>query len=245
MSSPPSQKVQPRVATSYNQIASQYLAWTESRPSPRLRYIDKLLSYLSSSTHPIQASEIKILELGSGAGVPVTLYLSERVGCVVANDVSEGMLELARERLSTQGPDRRGNIVFVEGDMLQLEFGREEFDGVVTFFSLFHLPVAEQRIMLGKVGGWLKEGGMLVCNFGAADRGERDTDEGEWAEFFGAPMFWANLGLEGSPEMIKKAGFEVVECEVLDATDGEEKLREDDPDAGVRFVWVVARKGGS
>ena len=42
--------------------------------------------------------------------------------------------------------------------------------------------------------------------------------------------------------MIRQAGFEVVESEIVDATDGKEVLDPSDPDAGIMFLWIVARK---
>lgn len=237
-------QIQATVQQSYDQIAPQYLEWTESRHSPRLRYVDKLISYLASALH--NCPVFKVLELGCGAGVPVTAYLTERVGEVVANDISPNQMELARERVLAHS-DRAAKVNFIGGDMLDLEFESDSFDGAVAFFSLFHVPVAEQRIMLDRIRKWLTPGGILVCNFGASSdsrpsEGEKRTEDGGWGSFLGAPMFWANLGVEGSLEMIRGAGLEIVEWEVIDAADGKEELSEDDPDAGVRFVWVVARK---
>lgn len=237
-----------KVQASYDQIAESYTAWAESRPSPRLKYVDKLLSSL-----PSRPSTARVLELGCGAGVPVTAYLAERVGEIVANDISPRQLELARKRVLS------GNAFFVSGSMLDLDFGPESYDAVVAFFSLFHLPLPGQRSMLQRVYEWLKPGGVLVCNFGAASDSQTiraedklvarseaaELSEGStshWNDFFGAQMFWANMGTEGSLKMLKDAGFEIVESGVLVAADGDEAVPHDDPDAGVEFVWVVARK---
>jgi hypothetical protein len=47
--------------------------------------------------------------------------------------------------------------------------------------------------------------------------------------------------VEDSKAMVKEAGLVVAEAEVLEAGDG--KLAEDDPDHGVKFLWIVAMKG--
>ena len=187
-----------------------------------------------------------MLELGCGAGVPVTQMLnrSEKVAEVVANDISERQIELARERVAHEEQGKK--ISFVQGDMLSLNLEKGNFDGVLAFFSLFHLARHEQPKMLGRIYECLKPGALLVCNFGTEERDIVNED------FFGEKMWWSGWGIEGSLEMLRSVpggGFEVLESEVLDGFDaGEEveqgKEEEDakDPDFGVEFLWVVARK---
>jgi hypothetical protein len=59
-------------------------------------------------------------------------------------------------------------------------------------------------------------------------------------EFLGWGMFWSGFAVEGSVRMVEDAGLKVVRNEVREAGDG--NLAEDDPDYGVKFLWIVARK---
>ncbi|KAF2249797.1 methyltransferase type 11 [Trematosphaeria pertusa] len=215
MSSAPKEIVQ----QAYDHIAEWYLDWASTQPSPRERYTDKVLAHAPSSPH--------ILELGCGSGVPITRMLLDRGARVVANDISSKQLSMAK----AQCPSAQ----FVPGDMAALSFAPASFDGVVCFYTIFHLPRAEQRGMLANICSWLKPGGMFAFNLATVD------EEEIHGEFLGHGMFWSSFGVEESMKMVREVGLEVVEAEVLEAGDG--RLEESDPDYGVKFMWVVARKG--
>ncbi|KIX03563.1 uncharacterized protein Z518_07116 [Rhinocladiella mackenziei CBS 650.93] len=205
------------VRKSYDKIASIYLKWTEAKTSPRPAYIDKLLSRLHAP------STAHILELGCGAGMPVTKHLSERCTNVVANDISETQIELARSHLSNTR-----NIQFIRDDMTDLTFPPNTFDAVVAFYSLIHLPRHEQVEMLIKISTWLKHGGYLVCNLGASD------DPGSSKEWLGGGrMYWSSFDTVTSLKWMDEADFYDVESEVVvDDEDGKK----------VSFLWVFAKK---
>ena len=92
------------VARGYDEIAEAYLVWSEAEGgSARRRYLAYLLGELGDGA--------SLLELGCGAGLPVTRALSERHR-VTAVDVSRRQLELARENAP--------RAAFVQGDMASL-----------------------------------------------------------------------------------------------------------------------------
>lgn len=207
------------VRQSYDAIADKYLDWTSNWPSPRERYTDKLLSLIGPSP--------TVLELGCGFGLPVTKRLVDAGAQVTANDISARQIELAQERCP-HGTD------FVVGDMTGLNFAENSFDGVAAFFSLFHLPREEQKGMLSKIRTWLKDGkGYLTCSVGTSDEEERRRD------FLGAEMVWSNRTVDGWKALVEQVGLKVVEAEVIDATDARDP---NDPDYGVKFLWIVAKK---
>jgi ubiquinone/menaquinone biosynthesis C-methylase UbiE len=221
------------VKRSYNQIAPAYLSFTLSRSSPRLRYLDRLLRTLSPGSN--------VLELGCGAGVPVTQTLCqhENVGTVIANDISERQIELARERC-LQWSDK---LEFISGDMMALDFEEGQFHGIAAFYSIFHLPGAEQPEMIRKIHQWLKPGGILVCNFGAKETSD-DENVKQW-NYFQADMFWSGLGVGATKKMISQAGFDLLVAEVRNSNEDLDPGKEShasDPDRDVEFLWIVARK---
>jgi ubiquinone/menaquinone biosynthesis C-methylase UbiE len=207
------------VEQAYDHVADWYLSWVSNEKSPRERYTDKLLSNAPPSPH--------ILELGCGPGIPITRRLLDRGAQVVANDISSRQLEMARERCP--------EATFLPGDMAGLKCEPNSFDGVICFYTIFHLPRAEQKDMLASILSWLKPGGMFVCNFATVD------EEEIHGEMLGHGMFWSSFAVEDSKEMVKDVGFQLVEDEEVEAGDG--KLEEGDADYGVKFLWLAAKKG--
>lgn len=203
----------------YDNIAAWYLEWANSGASPRQRYTEKVLQNAPSNP--------RILELGCGPGVPITKMLLDRGASVVANDISTKQVSMAKERCP--------EATFIAGDMTKLEFEPESFNGVTCFYAIFHLPREDQKPMLAKIFSWLKPGGMLVFNSATVD------EEEIHGEMMGHGMFWSSFDVEGNKAMVTAAGFELVEAEVVEAGDG--KLEESDPDYGVKFLWIAAKKG--
>lgn len=189
----------------YDTHAQAYLNWTTSQPSSsRMHYLQQVLDRLSrdratiyngtspSSEATSQPSKPqrsgKILDLGCGAGVPVTLALarSEVVQRVIATDISQTQLDLLREKLRQEDGDADGDcdgsvlrkVEVVKSDMLDLSFERGSFIAVVAFFSLIHLARGDQKIMIQRIWEWLDVGGYLCANFGVINNDrEEDKDD--------------------------------------------------------------------
>src|SRR5262249_1491306 len=141
------------VADGYDQIAQRYLAWSALAPSPeRMRYLGRLLDLLPAGA--------EVLELGCGAGVPVTQALAER-GHVTGVDISAEQLALAERFV----PD----AALIHADMTTLEFPVSSFDAIVSFYTLIHVPRDEHAGMFRRIAGWLRSGGLLFVTLGASD----------------------------------------------------------------------------
>lgn len=205
------------VRTGYDNIAPSYLDFISSLPSPNLTWTDKLLATLSSP------STSSVLELGCGNGIPCTAHLAPKVGHVTANDISSSQIDLAKEKLA-----EHGNIAFHVGDMTQLSFSPGSFDAVSALYSLVHLPLDEQPKMLRLIHSWLKPSGVLLCNFDVEEDAGSVMDD-----WLGTKMFKAGHGVEGSKTIVRNAGFELVEDEVIETVDGKKT---------VPFLWVLARR---
>ena len=117
----------------------------------------------------------RVVDLGCGAGVPGTLALTERGLDVLGVDFSA--VQLARAvRLV---PAAR----FVRADMAEFQLCPASVDAVTAFYSLIHLPLADQRALLPRIRAWLRPGGRLLAVVGAA----------RWTgtePYLGADMFW-------------------------------------------------------
>ena len=200
------------VADGDDAIAERYYAWSDARPSAtRRRWLARALELIPPGAD--------VLELGCGAGVPMTRALAagRRVTGV---DISARQIELARAAVP--------EATFVHADMTALDLAPASFDAVVAFYSLTHVPRADLPALLASVRGWLRPGGVFLASMGAQDA--PDEVEEDW---LGAPMFFSHHGAKKNRAMVRRAGFELEEAVV-------EAEPEDRHDA--LFLWVVARR---
>jgi SAM-dependent methyltransferase len=197
------------VADGYDAVADRYLAWSSSAPV-RLRYLERLLELLPTASD--------VLELGCGAGEPVTRRLAERHR-LVAVDVSARQLELA----ARSAPQAQLLLT----DMLELAFAPDSFDAVVAFYSMTHIPREHHADLLARIVRWARPGGLVLLTMGAADNpGSVDDD------WLGAPMYFSHFDSATNRALVQRSGIRILSADVVD---------EDARDAGARFLWVIGR----
>jgi SAM-dependent methyltransferase len=80
------------------------------------------------------------LDLGTGTGA-IALALAPAAGHVVGRDISEGMMEQAREKAAEQGLE---NVEFGEGTFRETNYNGP-VDVVVSNFAMHHLSDEEKR----------------------------------------------------------------------------------------------------
>jgi ubiquinone/menaquinone biosynthesis C-methylase UbiE len=185
------------VKQGYNQCAKDYL---DNRDLfKNLKYLDGLISKLSPGS--------KILDLGCGSGIPIDKYLLEKDFEVTGVDISEEQINLAKKNLP------KGD--FFVGDMSEIDFPASSFNAVVSFYAIFHLPKEEHLSVLKNIFNILKPGGYLLITMGSNDW------EGTEKDFHGVKMFWSHYGREKNLELVKSAGFNILNEEI--DTSGNEK----------------------
>jgi SAM-dependent methyltransferase len=117
----------------------------------------------------------RVVDLGCGAGIPATRELASHGFQVLGVDFSVVQLHRA-ERLV---PAAR----FVQADMAALHLRPASADAVTAFYSLIHVPLADQQALFPRIRGWLRPGGFFLAIVGA----------GRWTgtePYLGASMFW-------------------------------------------------------
>ena len=200
------------VARGYDAIAETYLAWSELDDFPaRRRYLEYLLDALPDDSD--------VLELGCGAGLPVTKALSERMR-VTAVDISRRQLELAR----THAPA----ATFVRANMAELALAEDAFDAVMAVHSVTHVPRESHEDLFRRIHTCLRPGGIFVASLGFDDE-PGDFDE----DWLGAPMFFSHYDADASRKLLRRVGFEIEVDEVVTQLEHGQTCR---------FLWVVARK---
>jgi len=199
------------VARGYDAIALRYAEWAGKVDSPALDWLRDLDARLSDQAN--------VLELGCGRGVPGTRQLARRHR-VTGVDISAVQIELARHHVPEAS--------FVHADALELDIAEGSLDAVVALYFFGHVPLDEQRDLIGRIALWLAEGGLLLATFGAGDRGE-DVDD----DWLGAPMFFASLGGDSYLPLLRESGLEPLRDEVI---------TQHEPGHGdVAFHWVLAQ----
>ncbi|HZC31661.1 MAG TPA: class I SAM-dependent methyltransferase [Candidatus Bathyarchaeia archaeon] len=202
------------VAAGYDAMAERYLAWSGLRPSAaRLRYLalaDELI-----------AAGADVLELGCGAGAPVTATLA--VGrSLTGVDISTVQIGLARANVPS--------ATFVRADLTTLGFDAATFDAVVAFYSLTHVPRAEHAALFGRIRSWLRPGGLFLGSLGVED--SPDEIEADW---LGVDMFFSHFSARVNRRLVAEAGLVIERAEV--AVEPEDRHN-------ARFLWVIARAPG-
>jgi SAM-dependent methyltransferase len=161
-------------------------------------------------------AEAVVLDLGCGAGEPVTAALAARAR-VVGLDLSARQLELAHRRLP--------HVAFVHGDMTEIAFRIESFDAVLAFLSIIHAPRDLHAELLKRIRGWLRPGGIFAATLGFGDNA--DERQQDW---LGAPMYWSHFDAATNVALAEDAGLDVERSETIRGAGSEV------------FLGVIARK---
>lgn len=137
----------------------------------------------------------RVLDLGCGCGIPVARRLARRYD-VTGVDISP--VQIARARELVPGPK------FICADMTELRFEDESFDAIVSFYSLIHLPIAEQSALLRRIGAWLRPGGLFVAT--VANRAWTGVEK-NWLGVEGGDMWWSHPDFRTFRRWIAAAGL--------------------------------------
>ena len=201
------------VAHGYDSLGQDYVAWASRiRDDPRERMLAEF-----SARMPAGA---RVLDLGSGAGLPSTKALAGRF-VVTGVDISEGQIEAARRNVPEAS--------FLQADMAQIDFPPGSFDGVIAFYAISHLPREEHGRLFQRIASWLVPGGLFLATLGA-------SDSPDWiGEWLGRPMFFSAYDADTNRRLLAEAGFDLLIDEVIETIE---------PDGPVPFLWVLAAAAG-
>jgi SAM-dependent methyltransferase len=117
----------------------------------------------------------RLVDLGCGAGVPATREFTAHGLAVAGVDFSAVQLARARRLVPA--------ACFLQADIASFHLRPASVDAVTAFYSLIHLPLADQRALLPRIRNWLRPGGYVLAIVGAA----------WWTgteRYLGADMFW-------------------------------------------------------
>ena len=150
------------------------------------------------------------LEIGSGIGGPAR-YLAAHGGvAVTALELQPDQHELAGHLTARCGLD--GLVMHRCGDFLAQEWGENEFDAIVSWLALYHIP--ERPRLLEQCRNLLRAGGCFytedLCSIGEIDAAQRAELERD--------LFAITLPDAASYRRdLERAGFEIELCEDMTA----------------------------
>jgi SAM-dependent methyltransferase len=139
----------------------------------------------------------RVLDAGCGNGA-YSLFLSDKFK-VIGVDISEKQIELARRNAP--------NAEFFCEDMTKVEFPDEYFDGILSYYSIIHVPRDEHHELLSNFYRMLKVKGVVLFTFGLID------NPGSYAEDFfggGIKMYWSGFNKNTNLKMLTQIGFKII-----------------------------------
>lgn len=170
-------------------------------------------SYLSELPYNPQ-----ILDIGCGAGYPFDSYLMSKTNNLTGIDISKKQIERARKNIPQAS--------YVQCDFLKYESSCR-YDGIVLFYSLFHINRKNHIDVLKRLYNMLDKSGRILMTVRKEDSGPIKYKE----NFCGQPMLWSYYGWKDFKIMLKKVGFKYY---VL----GDEK----DSGSKESHLWIVLSK---
>ena len=164
----------------------------------------------------------QVLDAGCGTGIPFTRDLVDNGFQVMGIDISQKMLDLAKQHVP--------EAIFETGDMTALDFEDNSFDGIISTYAVFHVPRMEHFTLFQDFHRILRKDGVLLLSLGV--RSEGSDGLWEWDELQSVPMYWSYNGPEKSIELLKSANFDIIFARSVE-TQTETEIE--------NHFWILAR----
>ena len=151
--------VHSKTRRAYNLVANRYHELFHNEMNEKA-YDRNLLDSLVNRFAPGSL----ICDAGCGPSAHIGRYLAEKGMTVIGIDISDSCIEMAR----TLNPDMR----FKREDIMKLSFGRDVFDGIISYYSIIHTPKKSIGKIFQEFHRVLKpEGYLLVAVKAGSDEG--------------------------------------------------------------------------
>lgn len=138
----------------------------------------------------------KVLDIGCGSGIPIARTLAKHFK-VTGVDLSNEMVQFSIKNVP--------NGTFIHADIIDVDLPSSEFDAIVSFYTIFHIPKERHKILFQKINSWLKDGGHILMTV------SNENTEPYIEEFHGVTMYWSNHGLKEYKDILTKVGFDIIQ----------------------------------
>ena len=144
----------------YENIQYQFNAVSEEYDAQRKILIPCFSDYYQTA---LELSEQvltvdKILDVGAGTGL-MSAFFHEKYpeAEITLVDISQKMLDKAKHRFEGES-----NIDFLQADFADVDFGKAQYDTVVSGLAIHHLPHELKKLLYKKIFQALKPGGIFI-----------------------------------------------------------------------------------
>lgn len=208
------------VKKDYDTITEEYSA-EFGQVYEDVEVINEFLAYLKPKS--------KILDLGGGTGKLTDLFI-QKGHDAICYDFSTEMMRKAMEYYP--------NLPYILDDMLNMKkhFNNSAFDGIIAFYSLFHIPREDLTGVFSDMRDLLKEDG-IICFVVQLGNGEDFIDEPYLKEKGKNILYFNFFTRELIDKLLTENHFEKI-YELEKEEVGENELGED----GNNKVFIIARK---
>ncbi|MBN1213506.1 MAG: class I SAM-dependent methyltransferase [candidate division Zixibacteria bacterium] len=159
-------------------------------------------------------AEGRVLDAGSGTGIPIARHLVKAGFEVVGIDFSKTMIATARENVP--------GAAFQQMNITAIDFPPESFDGVISTYAIIHVPRELHADIFQSFHSILKPRGVMLVSV-ASWAWE------EFAEYLGVEMFWSHFDPDKTESIITEVGFDI-------------EFGRDVETGGEKHHWVLAHK---
>ncbi|WP_017659561.1 class I SAM-dependent methyltransferase [Baaleninema simplex] len=138
-------------STNIQVYESRAKAWDCQRSKIFLEkfWIDRVIMHLKPGSD--------VLDLGCGAGIPISEYIISKGFSLVGVDAARSMIDICQERF----PDSQ----WLQMDIRNLELNKK-FNAILSWDAFFHLSQDEQRKVLVDIAKYIQPGGVLLLTIG-------------------------------------------------------------------------------
>lgn len=149
-----------------------------------------------------------VLDIGCGCGIPVARDLAAAGHQVTGIDISDIQIERARQLVP--------GATFIRADATEMDFPPGSFTAVICLYSLIHMPLDRQPLLLQKAARWLRPGGWLLATTGV------DAWTGTQDNWLGGPaaMWWSHADAATFRSWIRQAGLEITDQQFIPEGNG-------------------------
>lgn len=183
----------------YDLIADQWRQVRVKLPEKDFSMFKLFLSYLNN--------DAKVLDLGCGHGVPVASLISSYGHQIVGVDRSEKLLSHAKSLM----PEHQ----WVLSDLESYQ-PVEQFDGIVIWDSMFHLPRTEHVNLIQKAYNALRYGGAVILSSGGSNHNISPFT----GSMFDKEFYYDSFTICDLLDHCEAIGFRVIQSELVNEPDG-------------------------
>jgi ubiquinone/menaquinone biosynthesis C-methylase UbiE len=156
----------------------------------------------------------KVLDAGSGTGIPVARHLVQAGFEVTGIDFSKTMVETAR----TNVPDAS----FQQMNMTEIDLPPDSFDGIISCYAIIHVPREKHAGIFESFYRILKPRGVMLLSVAC-------WEWEEVADYLGVDMFWSHFDADKTESLMRSAGFTIEFGRAVES-------------GGEKHHWVLATK---